>query len=318
MAVNLDSGLYVCHRCQSKGRLVDGTIGASLDSNCRPAKFPFPRHPSSAAPPLPYATLSRDTRPLVQGERGGRYLECRGISRSLAASAGVRYSENWYGTAMVVFPLVAANGDVIAAHGRSIVGTQKRTRGPKSLAVFSLPDALHSDCFAIVEGPIDALSLAACGCPAVALVGTSWPNWLLERGYNRRVLLATDNDAVGDHAAATLGGLLGQFGANVVRLQPPQKDWNEHLVETGLDATFDTIAPIVFNGRPADDPLGNGAEDSLAWRILLSRLQLMTNVEAEGLRATLVRFRRMGAVLLDAHPGKRISHGVTLRRTNRC
>ena len=83
----------------------------------------------------------------------------------------------------------------------------------------------------LVEGPCDALSLAECDVPAVALVGTAAPPWLPQAAAFRRVVVALDADAAGDRAAAGLLDALASFARSVERLRPPTgKDWNDALL----------------------------------------------------------------------------------------
>jgi DNA primase len=123
----------------------------------------------------------------------------------------------------VLFPIRGRNGRLVACQGRYVDGDQEprmRTGGPKSLGVFATPGARQATELAIVEAPLDALSLAACGVPALALAGTTWPDWLTQACDFRRVLLATDADAAGEAVVAKLAGALRACGARVLRLRP--------------------------------------------------------------------------------------------------
>lgn len=105
-----------------------------------------------------------------------------------------------------MFPVYDRVGDLVAIQGR-VIGTEEY--GPKVLArgdliagVFfrSSQDALAQSLVVIVEAPIDALSLAAAGVPAIALCGTAIPRWLPSSVAFRRVVLAFDADKAGDEA----------------------------------------------------------------------------------------------------------------------
>jgi DNA primase len=90
------------------------------------------------------------------------------------------------------------------------------------------------DLLVVTEAPLDALSLAAVGVPALALCGTHAPAWLPLVAAFRRVALAFDADGAGDQAAALLGPLLRSFGARPERWRPEGgKDWNELLTRQG-------------------------------------------------------------------------------------
>jgi DNA primase len=105
---------------------------------------------------------------------------------------------------------------------------------------------------AIVEAPIDALSLAALGLPADATMGAeNCPKWLIRRLAFREVFLAQDADQAGDDAAERMGGELQAFGARCSRLRPNAgKDWNELLQTQGSEAVRASLASI-----RAADPL---------------------------------------------------------------
>jgi DNA primase len=125
----------------------------------------------------------------------------------LAQACEVKFSARWYGRPGVLFGVRDRAGDLIAVQGRLIDGRDPKalTAGPKSEGVFSALNALDSPVCAIVEGPVDALALAAVGLPAVAMLGTNAPAWLARALHSKHVLLATDADQSGDECAARLG-----------------------------------------------------------------------------------------------------------------
>lgn len=259
MCVNTASGAWLCHRCGAHGTVrerwnteprrspreraraalrqafaVDGARPAAPGArNDRPRADPdrpaAPRPPREAGD---WRSALRDVRPLA-GTPGEAYLRQRGIAIDLAREAGVRYSTDWYGRPAVLFPIYGDGFLLVACQGRYVDGRddpKARTAGPKSLGVFATRGARQADPVAIVEAPIDALSLAACGLPAVALAGTTAPDWLPVACAFRRVLLATDADPAGDEAARKLAATLQARGARVARLRPARgKDWNEAL-----------------------------------------------------------------------------------------
>lgn len=88
----------------------------------------------------------------------------------------------------------------------------------------------------VTEAPLDALSLAEAGYPAVAVCGTEASAWMHRASAFRRVLLAFDADEAGDRAADKIAPHLASFGARPQRLRPEgAKDWNEML------QTFDAL-----------------------------------------------------------------------------
>jgi Toprim-like len=197
----------------------------------------------------------------VAGTRGESYLASRGIPIEVATAAGVRYLERWEhwtrdesgdwrleGTSRrVVFPIVDKLGQLIGIQGRKIAdserGEKMLTNGHGGIFVAGTPWPLEeTQRVAIVEAPIDALSLAAVGVPALATQGTSWPAWLPLALAFRKVLLAHDNDEpnaygehAGDMAASSLVPALRSYGAEPERFSPLSKDWNQDLQELGLE-----------------------------------------------------------------------------------
>jgi DNA primase len=151
-----------------------------------------------------------------------------------ALPVGVRFSADCYGRPAVLFPLCDQAGAVVACNGRHTDGRDNpkaHSGGAKRAVVFATPGALTAAQLVLVEAPIDALSLAAVGVPAVALCGTSGPAWLPAQAVLRPVALAFDADAAGDQAAAQLRQLLASVGATVTRWRPEgAKDWNELLL----------------------------------------------------------------------------------------
>jgi hypothetical protein len=163
----------------------------------------------------------------------------------LAAEAGVLFSPDWYGRAAVVFLLRDASWNVVGAQGRHTDGREnpKAHNSPNAGAgVFATPGAWEADTLILCEGPIDALSLAAADFPAVALLGTSYPDWLRRRSAFRRVLLAHDPDQAGDDAAGRLFDVLRSFGARPERLRPHgASDWNDLLQAGGTEGLREAV-----------------------------------------------------------------------------
>ncbi len=251
-------------------------LRASAERDDEPAPKSAPQATEQATP-APDATTGksctdwrRGLKPLA-GTPGADYLSGRGIPLDVARLAGVRFcptwlrSEKWRGCAAVVFPIRDRAGEVIAAQGRRIEktsGPNALTSGPKSRGLFVAPaqagarvwrpfDADGPGVF-LCEAPIDALSLAACGFPALALCGinggaTTGPTWLRLACGLKSVYLAFDADGAGDDAAGAMAALLGTYGARCVTLRPDgAKDWNEALQASGRDALSDWIAARVL------------------------------------------------------------------------
>jgi predicted RNA-binding Zn-ribbon protein involved in translation (DUF1610 family) len=274
MAANMETGAYNCHRCKASGKLKDfwtdrprdnGSQPRSASQSARRANLrrAFDVQPVAPAPaPDENAEWRRQLDGLasLDDTPGARYLAGRGIPVDVAALADVRFCRSWYGRPAVMFPLCNQAEEIIAAQGRYIDGRtdpKTRTGGPKSQALFTAHSIVLGQLFhatdkrlpaiILTEAPIDALTLAACGFPAVALCGTSGPAWLHRVCGLRRVLLATDADEAGDKAAGELAAQLSPFGARCDRLRPDgAKDWNAMLLQIGRDALADWLAARVL------------------------------------------------------------------------
>jgi DNA primase len=217
----------------------------------------FTHGPSTPPPPAPdvnsWRVSLRDLRP-IDGTPAQRYLESRGIPGETAQASRLRFAHHWRrGRPAVVFPIYNQQSTLIAAQGRFIDNRNDPktiTRGPKSNGVFKTAGAFDLKDGApliIAEAPIDALSLAAAGFPALALCGTSGPIWLHRACAFRRVLLAFDADEAGDRAARELAPDLEAYGARCERLRPDgAKDWNEFLCSFGAPDLADWLAPRVL------------------------------------------------------------------------
>jgi hypothetical protein len=106
--------------------------------------------------------------------------------------------------------------------------------GAISRGLFATPDAWESDLVGLCEAPIDALSLAQSGLPALALAGTqNRPAFLATLLAGRAVVLSLDADEPGIAAAQQLENLL-RTRSEIALLQLPigAKDVNEALLST--------------------------------------------------------------------------------------
>jgi hypothetical protein len=241
LCVNVETGLYLCNRCQARGKLTERWERRSVQqirwAQAR-ARFALPpeRQPGTAASaPLLPVQLAR-CRP-VAGTPGEGYLFERGIGREIATAAGVLYTRDCYGRPGVVFPMRDHAGELVAVNVRHTDGRadpKTHSLGDRSLGVFATPGALavaRRVPLVVVEGPMDALSLAECDVPAVALVCTRAPGWFRSAAAFQRVLVGLDADAEGDAKSELLMGELAPFARSVERLRPPVgKDWNDALL----------------------------------------------------------------------------------------
>jgi len=176
------------------------------------------------------------------GSRGETYLRERGLPLDVCLSAKVKWAPSWLGRPAVVFPIYDDAGALVAAQGRHTDGRddlKARTLGSKKSGVFLTggfwKQVRKGAPIIVTEAPIDALSLATCGFPALALCGKSgWPQWLPIRCAFKEVMLCLDGDIAGEEGAAKLSPILGSLGAKVRRVAPEgAKDWNEMLAKQG-------------------------------------------------------------------------------------
>ena len=254
LSVNIESGMWNCHRCGAKGKLTEFADDNSTLVDYKTRRYSNAKRIFAAAPPPSQAnepdadSVAGFIRQIKNvstfaGSPAQLYLESRQIPAELAKSARCKYARHWGRIgASVIFPIADESGKPIAAAGRSIEGNGKQTFGPKSTGVFSTPGALDVDSVAIVEAPIDALSLALAGLPSIALCGTSGlAGWLKNRlaqpvkvSTSRTVYLAFDADNAGDGASVKIEKQLPLV--NCKRLRPDgAKDWNAVLTTFGVD-----------------------------------------------------------------------------------
>ena len=255
LCANLESGAWNCKRCKATGKLTDFWTE-------RPKSNPreMARHKRRQLSALPdrkpkeidnanaanWRDQLRDIRVLDCDSTGAAetYLRSRGIDLETAQLTGVMFAPRFYGAPAVTFPICDRDGQQTGVSGRYInanANPKTRIAGTKRDGVFCAPFQFSSgrivqpfdkDAPAVIvtEAPIDALSLATAGYPALALCGTSGAAWLHLACGLKRVLLAFDADEAGDNAATILAAILAPYGARCERLRPEGgKDWNEVL-----------------------------------------------------------------------------------------
>jgi DNA primase len=270
LAVENISGVYYCHRCGAKGRLQEFW---QQPEGVKPFKKKARPRPTIVATPIKKEKTA-DIETLREKMAGYAqefftspaedYLSGRMIPREISRTAGCGYApawEHWEKKASewtlsgtdrrVVFPVRDAQGELVAVHTRAIdddvhLNSSKITKGNKSQGVFyTTHDAFSAPVIAVCEGPVDALTLGACGVPAVAMIGTSAPDWLAHKLKDKAVLLATDADKAGDDAALKLRMNLRTSTKNIFRLRPlAAKDWAEELELAGTEALSEYLQPF--------------------------------------------------------------------------
>ena len=150
----------------------------------------------------------------------------------------------WRRFPAVVYPLRDLDGKLVTASGRRIEDapdfSKVTTASRRGAGLFWTPGARTDEGpILLVEGPADALSLAACGVPAVARVATDFPPWLPLWAAFRPLYVAWDTDGTGESKAQAVADACARTGARCYRLRPPEgtgKDWNDALQAIGVDA----------------------------------------------------------------------------------
>lgn len=262
LAVNTENGSFFCHRCQTKGRLKEFWETRLITPKKQKTRQKINAH-FSINQKTEQKEEAQKTENLIEKmakyqseflhSPAEMYLLNRCISTDVAMNAGCGYAENWEhwekngekwllkGTdRRVVFPIYDRENNLVAIHGRAInmehLASSKITRGDKSNGIFlSDAQALKKGKVAVCEGAIDAMALAVGGVPAVAMTGTTPPDWFYRKMAFQHILIATDADEAGDKSAYKLRLELQARGAKTLRLRPKNaKDWGEVLEKIGV------------------------------------------------------------------------------------
>ncbi len=277
LSVSEANGVWKCHRCSESGVLrefwkprVDVLGLSSRQQEARVRRAHLSRIAELQTPNerLKMAQCGEEQEDwrvawerasALEATPGAAYLEKRGIALNVAMDSQVRYAADWIvrGQSAVLFPVCARSGEMVAVQGRYIAERplpKARTAGSLKDGVFCArtrvgarfvgPFDEVSPSIIVTEAPIDALSLAACGFPSLALCGTSLPRWFHLACGLRKVVWATDADEAGDEAAAKHEALLRLYGAHCLRLRPEgAKDWNEDMMQRGVQELSEWLCP---------------------------------------------------------------------------
>jgi hypothetical protein len=200
-------------------RLVSRQLGITL-----PRVPPTPRERTHAKEHLDRALAERCSIYSPKGKDGLNYLASRKINLSDNDILSREWVENniKFHPAWLKCVCLPAVIFAVRDHLDSIVAVSSRyidPRNPKEKAFskglvrlggFQTPGSLTADVVGIVEGPIDALSLALCGLPSIATIGSSYDKPFFWKYFKAlRFLICTDNDNAGDSAATKLATILG-------------------------------------------------------------------------------------------------------------
>jgi hypothetical protein len=101
--------------------------------------------------------------------------------------------------------------------------------------IFVAPGALEANRVILVNGKSDALTLAACGYPAVGIASDELPHWLCQACEGREVLLAMPDDAQAASVREMLKTRLVEGDRRVQRLRPTSAAcWRDWLTEDSV------------------------------------------------------------------------------------
>lgn len=266
--VDKKTGVWFCHRCNNKGLLLEWQNQSdSFSSTHYKQHLPNPNPNPTYSNSNFHQAKQVDEKKLKQVREDYQsfvrcfsyspaqdYLSSRGINAELAKGSGCGFGlwKHWQeqpnGTftclkdKRVCFPVRNQSNEIVAMSARVIgkdgLDPTHTVRGYKALGVFSTPRALESNLLVITESPIDALSLATAELPAIATIGTSWPDWLVELASKKQhTLIAFDNDDAGNLASLRLADQISNINssARVSRMLPSRNDWNKILTTDGLE-----------------------------------------------------------------------------------
>jgi hypothetical protein len=276
LSLKVDSGAWHCFHCGAHGLLAEHkTKREDAADPLRPKRRP-PRRSAPVAPPVPSpAELAEDKRRREDAARlwrvsvpvdapeaapGAAYLAGRGIPLDVAAGADVRYHArypDWVdGTthyhAALVFRVQDEAGAGVAIESRYLEpradSSKGKSRGAKGRGVFvATPGALDVPGVTLCEGPLTALSMAACGFACVALCRQDAPPWLARRLALRDVVIAFDEgETYTEPKAAKLAAALAAVGARPYRLRlPAGEDVNDYLQRVGRETARATLSDVI-------------------------------------------------------------------------
>lgn len=279
LAVNTENGAFYCHRCQTKGRLKEFWEERPQIPKKARARQKLISHFSIETVDYKQQKSAIETEKeenladkMVEFQKNfldspaENYLLKRGISREIAIQSGCGFAPKWEhwekdgekwklkGTdKRAIFPVYNREEKLVALHTRAIddenFNSSKITKGNKSDGIFATrKDIFNAKVVAICEAPIDAMALEMCGIPAIAMIGTSAPDWLGLKFSFKQVLIATDADLAGDKAAFNLQNQLVARGAKTYRLRPrTAKDWAEVLENLGTEKLSEFLRPFAEN-----------------------------------------------------------------------
>jgi hypothetical protein len=224
------------------------------------------------------------------GKPGADYMRSRGIDPDAADANDVRLHPTWLGKPAVVFAVRDERGSLVAANGRFLdpnATPKSKSLGLIGIGVYATAGALESPGpVAITEAPLDAISLAVNGLPAIALLGCGLKPWLRRMLKFKCVILATDNDDAGNKTAEDLRRELTLSSIVRFRFPPDCKDANEFLQRDAVAVA--AYVQTLLLGDAADAERNVADDDLLAYA--LAQCQAVADRHPEDARRMEARF----------------------------
>jgi len=261
LSVNIIDGVFFCHRCGASGVLAEFcSTDRKRISKAKNQVLISPPNNEKAILDLERWNRSMKALMLIEDTPGEEYLRKRGLLLPWLRLGKVRFCPCWgsqpahddkperHGRSAVIFAIQDMYGKLVGAQGRLIDGNE----GPRMLTfnkpgrkagegVFMTPWAWSQPFIMITGAPIDALSLAQCGVPAIATCGEKHcPDWVLKRCQGKRVLIGFDDDKGGEDGVRLLLSRLERVRATIEWLVPKSSsvgqkyDWNDQLKACGI------------------------------------------------------------------------------------
>lgn len=195
--------------------------------------------------------------------------EERGISRQTAEKYGLFKTKQFFPAAgeeqdAVAFPYFDSDGQIVSAKMRSIQ-SKAFTCWQSPPCFFGIQNAPFGGDFVIVEGEVDAISMAEADVPAVSVPngapvkvvdGKITPEedhkfkflWAAKEHIEKakRIVIAVDNDGPGKALAEEIARRVGRDRCWIVEWPEGIKDANEMLMQRGKEA----LAEAVKNAAP--------------------------------------------------------------------
>jgi twinkle protein len=289
LSVNTESGAYYCHHCGWAGAIGRNRTGYGT---------PLRRRVASPAPPRTYIAPTPPPAGPLPTEIV-RWFATRGIPEAILIRAGITAGQEFcpqLGRSILAirFPYLRA-GALVNIKYRTLDKHFWMVRGARRI-LYGLDDILGAETVCLVEGEVDALSIATAGGPPTVSVPDGAPppdathcgnkfSFLDELALARlraasTVLIASDMDAPGVRLAEELAARVGRAGCRRVAWPEGCKDANDVLVRLGPAAVLASLTHAPSFRASTERADGSMAPYSLRLRSRRARLHTREAVYA--------------------------------------